>query len=229
MKKLGLIGGLTPESTAVYYRLLNETIKTRLGTHYSSEMLLSSFNLNDVMPLFLHNKPGYITAITKAGEHLAAGGVNALMILSNSAHMAAENVAKVTGLPVIHILDALAKSINASEVKRPLLLGTDFVMQGDFYRPYLQDRINAEIIIPSHEDCKAANDILFSELANGEIRDESRQTYLDIINKAEAEGADSVILGCTEHCLLLDQSHHHLPFFDSTHIHAEAAVDFQLA
>lgn len=228
MKTLGLIGGLTSESTGIYYRLLNQEVRGRSEGDSTSELLLWSFDYAHALPLYLHNKPGYIEAVGDAGVRLKKAGAEGLMILSNSAHMGAENLAQVTDLPVIHILDALADAIKDSEVKRPLVLGTDFVMEGDFYLPNLIKRVEVEPIVPSPDDCKIANDILFNELAYGNVRDESRQIYINIIDKAEAQGADSVILGCTEHCMLLDQSHNKLPIFDSTKLHTKAAVDFQL-
>ena len=151
------------------------------------------------------------------------------MILSNSAHMGADNLASVTGLPVIHILDALADSLKAQGLNRPLVIGTDFVMEGDYYLPGLKARVDIDPLVPDPKDCKILNDILFAELAYGNVRGSSRQTYLDVINKAAEKGADSVILGCTEHCLLLNQSHHTLPMLDSTALHIDRAVEFQLS
>ncbi len=228
MKTLGLIGGLTSESTAIYYRLLNQEVRKRSEDDSTSEILLWSFDYAQALPLYLNNKPGYIEAVGEVGVRLKKAGADALMILSNSAHMGAENLVKVTDLPVIHILDALAAAMKDSGVKRPLVLGTDFVMEGNFYLPNLKKRVDIDPIIPSPIDCKIANDILFNELAFGTVREESRQIYIDIIDKAKAQGADSVILGCTEHCMLLNQSHHALPVFDSTQLHTQAAVDFQL-
>lgn len=229
MKTLGLIGGLTVQSTAVYYQNLHAAMRARTEDDKTSELLLWSFDYEAVLPLYLHNKPGYIEAIGEAGRRLKAAGADGLMILSNSAHMGAENLADVTGLPVIHILDALASALKTQGLSRPLVLGTDFVMEGDYYLPGLGARVDVNPIVPSREDCKTLNDILFAELAYGNVQDASRNAYLDVINKAEKQGADSVILGCTEHCLLLDQSHHSLPMLDSTALHIEAAIDFQLA
>lgn len=228
MKTLGLIGGLTVQSTAVYYQKLHEAMRAKTGDDKTSELLMWSFNYEDVLPLYLHNKPGYIKAVGDAGLRLKRAGADGLMILSNSAHMGAKNLADVTGLPVIHILDAIAKELRMRELKRPLVIGTDFVMEGDYYLPGLRDRIPVDPIVPSREDVKILDEILFSELAYGEVKDASRQLYLEVINKAEVQGADSVILGCTEHCLLLDQSHHSLPMLDSTALHIDAAVNFQL-
>jgi len=229
MNTLGLIGGLTSESTAVYYELLNKEVKARLGAQYSSQLLLWSFNLSAVLPLYLDDKPAYIDAITEAGEMLKSNGVAALMICSNSAHMAAEQLAERTQLPVLHILDALAVALEHKEIKRPLVLGTDFVMEEDFYIPNLCKRVDIDPLIPNADDRKVLNDILFTELISGTINPESRKRYLRVIEKAESEGADGVILGCTEHCLLLNQSHHHLPMLDSTSLHVKAAINFQLS
>lgn len=228
MKTLGLIGGLTVQSTGIYYKKLHEAVRARTGDDKTSKLLMWSFDYEQVLPLYLHNKPGYIDAVGNAGLKLKAGGVDGLMILSNSAHMGADNLAKVTGLPVIHILDGLADGFRKLKAKRPLVLGTDFVMEGDYYLPGLKSRIDVEPMVPSSVDCKTLNDILFSELAYGNVKDSSRKIYLDVIDKSQEQGADSVVLGCTEHCMLLDQSHHNLPMLDSTALHIEKAVDFQL-
>ena len=203
-------------------------MRARTGDDKTSQLLLWSFDYEAVLPLYLHNKPGYIEAIGKAGLRLKTAGADGLMILSNSAHMGAENLANITDLPVIHILDALAKALKTEGLSRPLVLGTDFVMEGDYYLPGLQNRVDVDPIVPSREDCKALDNILFTELAYGNIRDESRKVYLNVIDKAAEQGADSIILGCTEHCLLLNQSHHDLPMLDSTAQHIGHAIDFQL-
>lgn len=228
MKTLGLIGGLTCESTAVYYDLLHKEVRKRLGPDNSSQLLLWSFDYAKALPLFLHDKPGYIDAIVGAGETLKKAGVEALMICSNSAHMGASKLAEQTGLPVIHILDAIANAMRETGVSRPLVLGTSFVMEGEFYIPGLAERLVIEPHVPNQVDRKHANAILFDELAYGEINPSSKQFYLDMIDKAAADGADSVVLGCTEHCLLLGEDDHILPMFDSTALHVKAAVDFQL-
>jgi aspartate racemase len=217
VKTLGLIGGLTVQSTAVYYQKLHDAMRAKTGDDKTSELLMWSFNYEDVLPLYLHNKPGYIEAVADAGLRLRSAGADGLMILSNSAHMGAKNLADVTGLPVIHILDAIAAEIKMRNLKRPLVIGTDFVMEGDYYLPGLKSRVPVDPIVPSPEDVKTLDKILFTELAYG-----------NVIDKAEKRGADSVILGCTEHCMLLDQSHHNLPMLDSTALHIKAAVDFQL-
>lgn len=229
MKTLGLIGGLTCESTAVYYDLLHKEVRARLGGDNSSQLLLWSFDYAVALPLFLHDKPGYIEAITDAGLMLKSAGVAGLMICSNSAHMGAEQLASETRLPVIHILDAVADAMRKKSVSRPLVLGTTFVMEDDFYIPNLCNRIDIDPLVPDTDDRKRANDILFGELAYGNIEPDSKKFYLDMINKAADDGADCVVLGCTEHCMLLNQADHELPMFDSTALHVKAAVDFQLS
>ena len=178
MKTIGLIGGLTFESTAVYYRLLNDLVRAAAGGGHSSQLLIWSFDYAAALPLYLDDKPGYKDAVSEAGLRLKRAGAEALMICSNSAHMGAEQLAETTGLPVIHILDALAEAIRAEGVRRPLVLGTDFVMEGDFYLPSLKDRVDIDPIVPNAEGRKRANDILFEELAFGKVRPESRAVYL---------------------------------------------------
>ncbi len=229
MKTLGLIGGLTCESTAVYYDLLHKEVRARLGPDNSSQLLMWSFDYAQALPLFLHDKPGYIDAITAAGKRLKLAGAEALMICSNSAHMVASKLAQATDLPVIHILDVIANAMRVAGVGKPLVLGTSFVMEGDFYIPGLDERLAIEPHVPSRADRDRANAILFEELAYGNINATSKQFYLEMIDKAAADGADGVVLGCTEHCLLLSQEDHNLPMLDSTALHVKAAVDFQLS
>lgn len=228
MKTLGLIGGLTVQSTAVYYEKLHEQMRARTGDDKTSQLLLWSFDYETVLPYFLHDKPGYIRVIGEAGERLKAAGADALMILSNSAHMGAQNLQEITNLPVIHILDSIADELRKQNFKRPLVLGTDFVMEGDYYLAGLKERVDVSPLVPSKEDCQKLNEILFDELAYGVVSEQSRQFYVDVIDKALAQGADSVLLGCTEHCLLLQQKHHQLPMLDSTFLHINSAIEFQL-
>ena len=227
MKLLGLIGGVSPESTAIYYRLLNDAARARLGGDHSQRMIISSFDFSVMHDLYRDaDWGGYIKAIVEAGERLKAASVDALMICSNTSGMATADLRAATGLPVIDLIDALATALKAADVKQPLLLGTPFTMEGDFYRPALMERHGQETLIPGPEDRETISRVILDELVNGVVRDASRHAYLDIIDRGRSADADGVILGCTEICMLISQSDLDLPVFDTTAIHAAAASAF---
>lgn len=229
MKLLGLIGGVSPESTAIYYRLLNDAARARLGGAHSQRMIISSFDFNDMVELYSDGDwDGYINAVVGAGRRLKAAGVDALMICSNTSGMGTAALREATGLPVIDLIDALAAALKEADVKRPLLLGTPFTMEGAFYRPALEERHGQSTLIPDDEDRETVSRVIFDELVNGIVDDASRRAYLDVIERGRANGADGVIFGCTEICMLISQSDVDLPAFDTTAIHAAAASAYAL-
>ncbi len=227
MKTLGLIGGVSPQSTEIYYRLLNEAARDRLGPAHSSKLILWSFDFDAIDRAYsARDWERYRGLVVEAGLALKRAGVDALMICSNTTHLAAQAVREAAGLAVIHVIDALAERIEASGARRPLLFGTPFVMEGDFYRNDLKSRFGIDTIVPQAADREEIRRIIFDELVQGIVSDHSRARLVAMINKAK--GADSVILGCTELSLILSQSDSALPVFDTTAIHAEAASRFQL-
>lgn len=229
MKLLGLIGGVSPESTAIYYRLLNEAARTRFGGAHSARLLVWSFDFDLIDRAYAAcDWDRYRALVVEAGEALKRGGAEALMICSNTTHLAAAAVREATGLPLIHLLDALAAALRAKGVAHPLLLGTPFVMTGDFYRPELERRAGVVALAPDAEDRDEARRIIFEELAQGEVRDASRARLVAMIEKARAAGADGVILGCTEFSMILSARDTDVPVFDTTAIHAAAAADFAM-
>ncbi len=227
MKRLGVIGGVSPESTVIYYRLLNRAARARFGGEHSANIVLYALDYG-VMIRHYDNRdwPAFIKEVVKGAETLAAAGVDALVISSNTTHVAADAIAEATGLPVIHMLDALSDAMKAADVKQPLLTGTPVVMSGDHYRPALAQRYRGDTLIPDEGEQAVIARIILDELVNGVVLDESRKAYLAIINRWRDKGADGVILGCTELCMILDQSHTDLPVFDTTALHAEAAARF---
>lgn len=227
MKMLGLVGGVSPESTAIYYRLLNDAAKVRLGGAHSQAMIISSFDFSDMVDLYSKGDwDGYITAIVAAGVKLKAAGVDGLMICSNTSGMGTKALHAATGLPVIDLIDALAETLKTAGVKQPLLLGTPFTMEGEFYRPALEERHGQETLIPDAEGREIVRQVIFDELVNGIVTDSSRRAYLDVIKRGKEAGADGVILGCTEICMLISQDNVDIPVFDTTAIHAGAASAF---
>ena len=229
MKRLGLVGGVSPESTAIYYRLLNEAARARLGGAHSQAMIVSSFDFGEMLALYdAGDWDGYIAAIVAAGERLCAAGVDALMICSNTSGMASAALREATGLPVIDLIDALAAALKAAGVKRPLLLGTSFTMEGPFYRKALDERHGQETLVPLADDRETVMRVIVEELVKGVVTDASKRAYLDVIERGRAGGADGVILGCTEICMLISPEDVDLPVFDTTSIHAAAASAFAL-
>ncbi|MFC7331556.1 aspartate/glutamate racemase family protein [Rhodocista pekingensis] len=229
MRTLGLIGGMSWESTAVYYRLLNRMVRDRLGGLHSARLLLFSVDFAEIAALQAEGRWSVLTErMVDAGRRLRAGGAEALLICTNTMHLMAAAVEEAAGLPVIHIADTTAAACRQAGVRRPLLLATRYTMEHPFYAERLH-RHGLEPVVPDPEDRATVHRIIYEELCRGEIREDSRAAYRGVIDRMQAHGADGVILGCTEIGLLIGQEHSPLPVFDTTEIHCAAAVDFALA
>lgn len=227
MKLIGLIGGVSPESTAIYYRLLNAAAQARLGGEHSANILIYALDYGVMIKHYDdRNWPLFIEEVVKGGKYLAAAGVEALVICSNTTHVAADAVAKATGLPVIHLLDCLASAMKKTGAKKPLLLGTPVVMGEEHYREQLMQRYDGDVIVPDDAEQAVIGRIILDELVRGDVFDRSRKELLSIIDSYAANGTDGVILGCTELCMILSQDHSNLPVFDTTGLHAQAVSDF---
>ena len=225
MKRIGLIGGVSPESTEVYVRLFNRAARARLGGEHSANFIVWHLDYGVMIELYHRSDwNAYADEIAKAGAALKSAGADALMIGSNTSHVAAEALGRATGLRVIHVLDALSRAMISAGVKRPLLLGTPAVMSGAFYRPALASRYSGEPVIPTADEQREIGRIIFDELCLGVVTEASRRSLLAIV-KAHPE-ADAVILGCTELCLILSQEMMSLPVVDTTALHAEAGMAF---
>lgn len=224
MKLLGLIGGVSPQSTAVYYRILNADARARLGGEHSARLLLYTLDYG-VMIKHYHagDWSGFNDEVVQGARRLAAAGADALVITSNTTHVAAEDAKAATGLPLIHLLDSLSDAMKTARVRRPLILGTPVVMSGDHYLPDLRARYDGEPITPDLDEQKDIGRIILDELVEGVVTDTSRARLVDIIKRHNTAGADGVVLGCTELCLILSQEHVAIPVFDTTAIHANAA------
>lgn len=220
MKLLGLIGGISPESTAIYYRLLNEQAQARLGGQHSANILLYAVDYGVVYEQYQRGDwDGYAGEVAKGAERLKAAGADFLAIASNTSHIGAALSAAATGLPVLHVLDALTAAMDAAGAERPLLLGTPFVMAGDFYRAELAKRFSGEALAPDAEEQEVVGRIIFDELVNGDVLDNSRAELKRMVAHSNCDG---VILGCTELCMILSQDDFDLPVFDTTGLHAAA-------
>ncbi|MCA0400008.1 MAG: aspartate/glutamate racemase family protein [Proteobacteria bacterium] len=227
LRRIGLIGGMSWESTATYYRFINQMVRARHGGLASADLLLHSLNFREVVDMQVAGRWDLAAEhLAESGRALVRGGAECVLICTNTMHLVADEVEKAAGVPLIHIIDATGNAIAAAGFKRPLLLATRYTMEHGFYRDHMMARCGIEPITPEKADRDMVHDIIFSELCCGVVKPDSRQRYLDIIEKGRAAGADCVILGCTEIGLLIEQRDVSLPVFDSTWLHAEAAVNF---
>jgi aspartate racemase len=229
MKIIGLIGGMSWESTAVYYRRLNEQVRNRRGGLNSADVLMRSVNFDEIVAM--QNAGAWDEASAVLGriaKELEVAGAECVLICTNTMHKLADVVQDSIEIPLLNIIDITAGTLRAANARRPLLLATRFTMEQDFYLERMRRQHSLAPIVPEAADRDDVHSIIFSELCCGVILDASRQRYMDIIEKGRAAGADSVILGCTEIGLLIKPEDIDLPTFDSTLLHADAAVDFAL-
>jgi aspartate racemase len=230
MRIIGLIGGMSWESTAVYYRRINEQVRQRLGSLHSAELLMRSVDFEGMVELQKAGRwdeaAGLLSAIARDLERAGAG---CLLICTNTMHKLAPAVAESVAIPLLHIGDVTAGAVVAAGVRRPLLLATRYTMEESFYLERLRENYGLDPLVPEETDRATIHGIIFGELCCGIVRENSRQAYLDVIARGEDAGADGVILGCTEIGLLISEQHIALPTFDSTLLHADAAVDYALS
>ena len=228
MKTLGLIGGMSWESTATYYRLLNEHAKAALGGLHSARLVLVSVDFAEVEALQACGDWDAAGALlARACRQLEAAGADAVVLCTNTMHKVAPAMQAATDLPFLHIGDATAAAIRAAGLDCVGLLGTRFTMEQDFYRARLEAR-GIRVLVPEADDRATVHRIIYDELCLGDIRPASRTAYLDIINRLAAAGARGVVLGCTEIPLLVSTGDTALPLFDTTALHARFAADFAL-
>jgi aspartate racemase len=230
MKTIGLIGGMSWESSAEYYRIINQTTKKQLGGLHSAPIVMYSVEFNEIVRLQHEGKWDELTAImVDAAKRLERAGADLVLICTNTMHKMASEVEHATSLPLLHIADATATRIKEKRLKRVALLGTRFTMEQDFYKGRLAEKHGLDVIVPSAEDREIVHRIIYNELCQGTILDSSRKEYLRIINNLVSQGAEGVILGCTEIPLLVKQADIAVPIFDTTTIHAQEAVKMALA
>ncbi len=225
MKTIGLIGGMSWESTAVYYRRLNQEVRRLCGGLHSAEILLRSIDFVRIVEMQKRGAWNEAASVLRdIAVALENSGADMILICTNTMHKVADEVQNSISVPLIHIADVTGSALKTRQCKRPLLLATQYTMEQDFYRHRLQAGFGIEAMIPDAPDRIAVHDIIFDELCCGVIKAESRKLYHNIISRGIASGADSLILGCTEIGLLLDDSDVGLPVFDSTLLHADAAL-----
>jgi aspartate racemase len=229
MKTIGLIGGMSWESTAVYYRLLNEIVRERLGGLHSAELLLWSFDFHEVEACQAAGRWDQATALmVEAAGRLERGGAELLLICTNTMHKMAPEVQAAVSIPLLHIADATAAAIKKRNLDRIGLLATAYTMEQDFYRGRLEADHGLEVLVPDSAGRKLVHDIIYDELCRGVIRPDSKARYKEIVADLLASGAQGVILGCTEVSLLIQEGDIPAPVFDTTLLHAQAAVDLAL-
>lgn len=230
MKTIGLLGGMSWESTASYYTAINRGIKAELGGLHSAKIALYSVDFAEIEKL-QHAGDWQQTAeiLTKSALCIQAGGADFLLICTNTMHKVAEQIQAQLNIPIVHIADATAKQLQLDGVGKVGLLGTAFTMEQDFYKGRLTELFGIEVLVPNPQQRESVHNIIYKQLCLGEIRADSRKIYLEIVDDLFQQGAQAVILGCTEIALLIDQSHTTVPLYDTTKIHAGAAVTAALA
>ncbi|WP_160042993.1 MULTISPECIES: aspartate/glutamate racemase family protein [Paenibacillus] len=229
MKTIGLIGGMSWESSMLYYQIINERVKERKGGHHSAKSLMYSVDFQEVKDLQHQGKWAEAAKVMiESAQKLEAGGADVIVICTNTMHKMAPEVMDSVSIPLLHIADATANKIVGDKIKKVGLLGTAFTMEQEFYKGRLINQFGLEVVVPDEADRAVVHDIIYHELCLGIINEDSKKRYLDIIDSLIRKGAEAVILGCTEITLLISQEDCNIPIYDTTRLHAEAAVDFAL-
>jgi aspartate racemase len=226
MKAIGLLGGITCESSLVYYKRINEMTRERLGGHHSAKSVMVSVDFAEIQPLTERGAWDEVLAIlSQAARNIERGGADLLVLCANTAHKLAEEIGREVGIPIVHIVDATAREIRKAGSSKVGLLGTRFTMEEDFFKGRLRDEHGIEALTPAREDRERIHRVIIDELALGIIKPGSREAVRRVMDGLVAEGVQAVILGCTELPLLVTQEQVGIPLFDTTTIHARAAVD----
>jgi len=229
MKTIGLLGGITCESSLVYYKLINEMTRSRLGGHHSARSVMVSVDFADIQPLTeAGDWDGVLAILLRAAQAIERGGADLLVLCANTAHKLADEIGREIGIPIVHIVDATAREIRRAGFSRVGLLGTRFTMEEEFFTGRLREKHGIEALVPGREERWQVHRFIIDELALGTIRLESRQAVGRIMEGLTEKGAQAIILGCTELPLLITQETGKIPLFDTTAIHARAAVDLAL-
>ena len=230
MRTIGLLGGMSWESSVEYYRIINETVRHRLGGTHSAKSVMYSVDFHEIEEL---QHAGHWDSLTdrmiSAAKQVEAGGADCLVICTNTMHRMADDVQAAIGIPLIHIADATAAAIKRSGVQSVALLGTRFTMEGAFYRGRLEEVHALDVRVPDEAARETVHRVIYDELVQGVINEDSRTAYLSIIDDLVGAGSTGVIAGCTEIELLVEPHHVDVPYFPTTRLHAEAAVDWALA
>jgi aspartate racemase len=223
---IGLIGGMSWESSAEYYRIINREVRNRLGGVHSARSLMWSVDFGEIEHLQHRGDWDELTRrMIDAAVRLERGGADFVVLCTNTMHRMADDIAAAIRIPLLHIADPTAEKINAAGFRKVGLLGTAFTMEQDFYKGRLEKVFGLDVLIPDASDRRVVHDIIYKELVAGEVREESRMAYREIMARLVARGAQAIILGCTEIMLLVSEADSAVPLFDTTTLHALAAVD----
>jgi aspartate racemase len=230
MKKLGLIGGMSWESTVSYYQAINRGVNDALGGLHSASILLSSVDFAPIEQLQHQGKwDDMARMLSDEAKRLENAGASAIVICTNTMHKVAPQIEEAVSIPLLHIADATGKALQEAGVNTVGLLGTQFTMEQPFYTERLKEKFGIEVLIPNTAQRQLVHNIIYEQLCKGVICVKSRSAYIDVISALSEQGAQGVILGCTEIALLVQQSHTSVRLFDTTSIHAQAAVKFALS
>jgi aspartate racemase len=230
VKIIGLIGGMSWQSTVSYYQLINQGVSDALGGFHSAKIIMVSVDFAEIESLQRQgnwNETGDLLAA--AARQVEAAGGNFIVLCTNTMHKVADQIEAAVSIPVLHIADATAKKLKTDDISKVGLLGTRFTMEQDFYKGRLQNQHGIEVIVPNEVDQQLVHNVIYNELVQGVINDQSRLRYVEIISKLSEQGAQAVILGCTEIALLISQEDTPVKLFDTTDIHSRAAVETALA
>lgn len=229
MKTIGLIGGMSWESSLEYYRILNETTKEKLGGLHSAKCILFSVDFAEVEALQRQDRwQEAAHLMVRAGQSLERAGADFLVICANTMHKLVDDIEANVHIPLLHIADATAEKVKAAGIRKIGLLGTRFTMEHDFYKGRLTDRHGLEVITPESSNRETVHRIIYDELCLGIVKQESREQYIEIMGKLVGAGAEGIILGCTEIELLVHDGDAQVPLFPTTRIHAVAAAEYAL-
>jgi len=230
MKVIGLLGGMSWESSIVYEQIINEEVRRRLGGVHSADLIIRSYDFADIERLQAAGDWEQAGALLAGGARtLQVAGAELLVLCTNTMHTVADVIAAAVDVPLIHIADPTASAIKAAGLRRVALLGTRYTMERDFYRGRLEQMHHLSVLVPEEPDLTLVHQIIYDELVQGIIRDESREEYLQVISRLRQRGAEGIIAGCTEIELLVHDDHLSLAYFPTTRLHALAAVDHALA
>jgi aspartate racemase len=226
MKTIGLIGGMSWESTAIYYKLLNEMAARRLGGLHSAKLVLFSVDFHEIEQAMTDGRWNDIAnTLGSTGLALKNAGADFLVLCTNTMHKVSEEIEKMSGLPLLHIVDVVGQAIQKQNIRKVGLLGTKYTMEMGFYQERLEKGFGVEVQVPDEKNREKINRVIFDELCNGVVRDDSRQAILRIIGALVEAGCQGIILGCTEIPMLVQPGDAKVPLFDTTAIHAQAALE----
>jgi aspartate racemase len=230
MKTMGLIGGMSWESTVTYYRLINQGIKARLGGHHSAKMILHSVDFAEIEQLQKTDQWDEAGKLLgSAARSLEIAGAECIVLCTNTMHKVATQIEQAVSIPLLHIADGTAAAIKAAGVDTVGLLGTRFTMEQDFYVGRLRDRHGIKVLTPTQEERDEVHRVIYEELVHGTVLEDSRKKYLQIVERLARQDAQGIVLGCTEISMLIKSSDVSLHYFDTAELHASSAVDFALS